>query len=90
MSVISRVKVPVLILQGKDDCGVTITQAAWVSKALSDVPNPATSLVFFNGVGNYFGKYVNDGARHAGYDPDGDVSGNIIRWLDQNNLTLNN
>ncbi len=80
---ISRVKVPVLILQGGNDDEALGESGSYLDKALSDAGNQARTLTYYAYLGPFLGEAVNDGIHRIHYETDKQVLENIKSWLNK-------
>lgn len=78
---IKKVRVPVLILQGKEDDIVPIESASILDKALAEAGNENHTLVYFGYLGHLFGESINDGVHRIHNQVDGDLLVTIRDWL---------
>jgi len=83
IDIIPKVRVPVLILQGRKDEDVAAETAAAIDGALASSGNPGHTLTYYGYLGHFFGRKVNDGERRIYYEVDEDVLGNIKGWLEK-------
>lgn len=81
LNLLKDIKVPVLILQGKEDEGSILKYAAVFDKTLSESSNPSHTLTYFSYLGHFFGKKVNDGTHRIHYKIDNGVLENIKNWM---------
>jgi hypothetical protein len=81
---LSKISIPVLILQGKEDDPVSLSTAANIDKALADSGNNSHTLNYFSYLGKFFGKRVNDGIHRIYYLTDNSVLEKITEWLKNN------
>ncbi len=84
LSSIKALKIPVLILQGKEDEEVPVESASIVDQALEESGNVTRTVTYFGYLGHFFGKNVNDGVYKIHYDVDEDVLKTLKSWLDKN------
>ncbi|MFH0764286.1 MAG: alpha/beta fold hydrolase [Candidatus Omnitrophota bacterium] len=78
---IKNVKVPVLILQGRQDSPSSMESSFLLDRMLEDGGNISHALTYYGYLGRYFGKKVNDGIYKIHYAADKDVLDNIINWI---------
>jgi len=83
MAIAGKVKIPVFILQGKDDEDAVLETAASLDKALAETGNQNHSLKYYGYLGHFFGKSVTDGTQKSYYDTDKAVMVNMKDWLDK-------
>lgn len=81
---IKKVKIPVLILQGKEDKSVPIESASLLDKALEESGNAKHSLIYFGYLDYFFGKKVNDGIHRIHYEVDREALETVKNWLKSN------
>lgn len=79
--IVKNIKIPVMILQGKEDEVVPIGWSSNLDKMLSDSGNMSHILTYYEHLGNFFGKLVNDGIRNLHYEADKEALDNIQSWL---------
>lgn len=77
-------KLPVLIMYGKKDEITGQKLISLVDQALNEGGNSNHDIVYFAYVGNFFGKYIEDGIHKARYETDGEVLEAIKSWLIKN------
>ena len=77
--VVKKIKIPVMILQGKEDDVVPMDWASNLDKMLSESGNMTHILTYYEYMGNFFGKLVNDGIHNIHYEADKEVLDNIKR-----------
>ena len=77
-----NIKLPVLILQGKDIEDPSTDTAALLDKRIADAGNKKHTLTYYAYLGQYFGQKVRDGVHRYFYDTDKEVLENIKNWLD--------
>ena len=78
---IKNLKIPILILQGRDDDPLSVEAAAAFDKTLEEGGNITHTLTYFGYLGHFFGKRVNNGFNRIYYETDESVLGNIRDWL---------
>ena len=83
MDMASKIKIPVFILQGKEDEEVSIEFVSNLDKTLTDSGNTNHTLTYFGYLGHFFGQGVNDGVHKLRYETDKNVLENIKNWLDK-------
>ena len=83
---IRNIKMPVLILQGKEDEGSPMEIAPELDKALAESGNTGHKLIYYGYLGRFLGKAVNDGNSRIHYEIDKETAENIKSWL---NTALN-
>lgn len=81
---IKKTKVPVLILQGKQDTPLQMESASMWDKALEEGGNSNHTLIYFGYLDYSFGKRVNDGEHRIHYEVDREVLETIKNWLNKN------
>lgn len=82
MEVIAAVKVPVLILQGKEADDESLRLAPIIDKTIAENGNTGHMLTYYGYLGGFFGKKVSDGIHEIRYETDKEVLENIKNWLD--------
>ncbi|MFA6142226.1 MAG: alpha/beta fold hydrolase [Candidatus Omnitrophota bacterium] len=81
--VAKNIKIPVMILQGKEDKIVPMEWASNIDKILSDSGNTSHILTYCEYLGNFFGKIINDGTHGLRHEADKEALGNILGWLNK-------
>jgi pimeloyl-ACP methyl ester carboxylesterase len=80
--VIAKINSPILILHGKNDFDVPVESAGNLDKALASYGTMKHTITYFDYLGHFFGKLINDGASKMHYQTDKAVSLAIKAWLD--------
>ena len=78
---IKNIKMPVLILQGKEDEEASMEIAPKLDKALADIGNTGHTLTYYGYLGHFLGTAINDGRSQIHYEIDKEVAENIKNWL---------
>ena len=81
--VVKKIKIPVMILQGKEDEVVPMEWSSNIDKMLSDSGNTSHLLTHYEYLGNFFGKLINNGTHNLHYEIDKQVLGDILGWLNK-------
>lgn len=82
MELSASIKVPTLILQGKEADDASLRLAPIIDRAIAGSGNTKHTLTYYGYLGPYFGKKVNDGIHKIRYEIDKEVLENIKTWLD--------
>ncbi len=82
MDLIAGIKVPVLILQGKEADDESLRLAPIIDKTTAESGNTRHMLTYYGYLGPFFGKKVSDGIHKIRYETDKEVLENIQNWLD--------
>lgn len=83
LEAVKNVKVPVMILQGKDDDDQARTDtASIINKALEEAGNQNNLVRYYGYLGHFLGKKVSDGVHKVYYEADKEVMNSIKDWLD--------
>ena len=80
---IRNISVPVLILQGKDNEVFYKDYAPTIDKTLNESKSPRHSIVYFDYLGKFFGKRINDGKHRIHYSIEPEVADKMKDWLDK-------
>ncbi len=78
---VKKIKIPVLILQGKADRELAAEDAPAIDKLLAEGGNENHTLTYYGYLGHFFGKAVNDGIHKMHYEVDEEALANIRNWL---------
>ena len=81
---VKNLKVPILVLQGKEDEVLPPESVTGLDKALTDSGNSSHIFTYYGYLGHFFGKAVNDGIHKIHYEADGEVLDNIKNWINSN------
>ncbi len=84
MDVIKNVKIPVLILQGKNDADELTDAASILDKTLTNAGNKDHVVRYYSYLGSFLGEKIDDGVHKTYYEADKEVLDNIRTWLDAN------
>jgi len=84
MDIVKQTKIPVFILQGKEDEDSVMEYASTLDKALEDSGNSSRVLTYYGYLGRFFGKKINDGIHRIHYEADKEVLENMKNWLNNN------
>ncbi|MBN1871864.1 MAG: alpha/beta fold hydrolase [Candidatus Omnitrophica bacterium] len=84
LEAIKKVKVPILILHGRQDKISPIEGPQSLSKVLSDSKNDNFTTIYFGELGHYFGKLVQSPPVEDHYEVDREVLESIVSWLRTN------
>jgi uncharacterized protein len=77
-----KVKVPVLIIHGKEDYTAPNDSEAKMERALEEGGNKDHKLIYFGYLGHFPGSRIMDGVHKIGYLVDSGVLDAIQKWLD--------
>lgn len=80
----SELKIPILILQGKEDKKILFESAPLIAKALEEHGNVRHTLIYYGYLGHFFGDNIQDGTHKMHYETDKEVLDNIKNWLNIN------
>jgi alpha-beta hydrolase superfamily lysophospholipase len=86
--VLARITAPVLILQGKADTEVPSEFAARIDRWLSEHGNTKHAITYFDTLGHFFGKLINDGTAKICRGVDKEVLSSIRNWLNMNTIQV--
>jgi len=87
LEAIRKLKIPTLILQGKQDVIILPEHAKLLENALKEGGNQNYKLVFFDKLGHFFGQIVQDGIHGTHLTTDETVMKTILQWLETNLIT---
>lgn len=83
LEAVSRISIPVLILQGREDDDFVMEYAADIDKALERGGNSDHALIYYSYLGHLFGTLINDGMHRMYYDTDSKVMKDMLAWLNR-------
>lgn len=78
---IKNVKMPVLILQGRQDSPSSMESSSLLDRMLENSGNYSHALTYYGYLNHYFGKRISDGINRIHYAVDKDVLDNTVSWL---------
>jgi len=88
LEAIRKIKIPVLILQGKEDDVMPSEHASIMDKALEEAGNREHTLTYFSYLGHLFGERINDGVGRIRYELDSDAAAAMKNWLKNNMASI--
>jgi pimeloyl-ACP methyl ester carboxylesterase len=83
MDVVKQIKIPAMLIQGRNDEALYVEYASVIDKALQEGGNSARVLVYYGNLGRFMGRMVNDCVHRAFYEADKDMMNGIANWIGQ-------
>ena len=86
LEVVKKVKVPLLILHGRQDEVSPIYEPQALSKSLEDMQNKSFTTIYFGDLNHYLGNMIKDPPMEDHNEVNGEVLQSITLWLEANLL----